>query len=435
MKEHLTQFLTVAGRLFGFKQFEYHRAVSAYRKTIREMVSRDEILRYVAQTVHQHLKADIVLVWVYQAETGNLLLSHAIGEITDNNLAELFPLDIWPETLNRTQHVDELPEGTSRQGLMLLGLQTIIPIQLRETLIAIVGIGYHNYRGPYSEETVYWLDLMATESAISLRNVQLEETLEKLRPVYKWTIDARESERRRLAAELHDDVMAQITTLTMTVNMVRSQLKNMNGSIDPKIISWLEIVEEGMPQVNRRLREIMNGLYPSVLTNLGLIAALRTHIDSLASQPLPADGPPETIITLTWEGFGKRVERNDLERDLYYVTRQAIDNAVKHAQAKQILVHLRWGKLRNQNMLTITVQDAGRGMKAKPDELAGRNGRLGLVSMNERVAAWGGSLVMESEPGQGTTILARIPLDQPPDTSDGLQQALRRLTSVNVALK
>ncbi|MDM8529088.1 ATP-binding protein [Anaerolineales bacterium HSG24] len=433
MKTSVANYLTNTIRwLMGSKRLGYNQVVSSYRETIRAMLSRDEILQYTAQTVQKQLKANRVLVWVYQAETGNMLLSHAVGQITETSLAELFPLDIRPETLDQTYYTTDLPEGTSRQGLMMLKLQVIIPIQLRHTLMGMVGIGYDAYRGPYSPETTYWLNLLATEAALSLRNVQLEESLEKLRPVYKWTIDARESERRRLASELHDDVMAQMTTLTMTINMARSQLAQLNGNIDPKVLNWLETVSEGMPQLNRRLREIMNGLYPSVLTNLGLIAALRTHIDSLARQPLPPNNPAETIITMTWEGFGERIEDPNLERDLYYVTRQAIDNAVKHAQANQILVNIRWGTLRTQPMISITIRDTGRGMKATPDELVGRNGRLGLVSMNERVIAWNGTLVMESEPNQGTTILARVPVEQAPDSSEGLQQAVRRLKRENV---
>jgi len=428
MINQLTQlFESTLGRFFGLKRLSYRRAVSVYRQAIRDMDGQDEILRHAAKTVHFYLKADTVLVWLYQAETGNLYLSHSIGEVTDSRLAEMFPLDIRPETLENTQYVEKLPAGTSRQGLMALGLQVIIPIQIRNTLVGLVGVGYQEFKGHYSEETLYWLDLMASESALSLRNANLEEMLEKLRPVYKSTIDARDEERRRLAAELHDDVMAQLTMLTMTMNRARSQLGQLNGAIDPKIMGWLETVEQGMPHVNQRLREIMNGLYPSVLTNLGLIAALRTHIDALSRQPLPPDGPAMTTITLTWEGFGERLADPKLERDLYYVTRQAIDNAVKHAQAEQILVLLRWGKFKHEDSINVTIRDTGRGMSDKPEALAGRNGRLGLVSMTERIAAWGGTLVMESQAGHGTTIRARLTLNQAADNADGLQQAERHL--------
>lgn len=418
-------------RLTGIKRLGYRRTVSTYRQTIREMDSCDDILRHAAEMLHHQLKADRVLVWLYQPQMGYLSLSHAIGKVDDTDLAELFPLDIQAGTLTEMQYVANLPEGTSRQGLALLGLQLIIPISLRGTLISVCGVGYDEYRGAYSPETVYWLNLLASESALSLHNINLEAQINQLHPVYKSTIDARDDERRRLASALHDDVMAQLTTLTMTVNMARSQLNRLNGNIDPKIMGWLEMVEQGMPQVNQRLREIMNGLYPSVLTNLGLIAALRTHMDGLSRQPLPTNGPASTTITLTSEGFTNRIPTPDMERDLYYVARQAIDNAVHHAAADQILVHLRWGKFQAKNSISLTVRDTGRGMKDDPAALAGRNGRLGLISMRERITAWGGQLIMESELGQGTTIIARIPIEQEADNTNGLQQAVRKLVQAS----
>jgi len=414
-------------RFIGVRRNTYRKIFEAYHQEIRNLANQDEILQHLAQVLQQHLKIEVVLVWHHQPESGTLLLSHALGDIADIVLAEMFPLDLRPETLTCTQTVSSLPEGTSRQGLLALDIQTIVPIQLRGTLLAVAGLGQRAGEGQYSVKTINWLDSMGGETALALQTARLEESLEKLRPIYRWTIDAREEERRRLASELHDDVMTQITTLTMTVHSVRAQLNHLNGNIDPKILGWLETVEQGMPQVNQRLREIMQGLYPSVLTNLGLIAALRNYMDSLAKQPLPPAAPPTITITLTVEGFGERMADPRLERDIYYVTRQAIDNAIHHANPPQILVHLRWGKRGEDQIISLTVRDTGQGMKAKPETLVGHNGHLGLVSMTERVAAWGGQLAMDSEPGNGTTIHARIPIEQPGDPTADLLQAVRQL--------
>ncbi len=407
----------------------YHQIFEAYHHDIREIADHDEILQHLACLLHRHLKADLVLVWLHQAESGNLFLAHALGNVTDSTLAELFPLDIRPESLTHPQFVFDLPEGTSRQGLMALGVQTIMPIQWRGMLLAVVGLGhlYQQSEVKYNAKTLNWLDSMAGETALALQTARLEEELKKLRPIYRWTIDGREEERRRLASELHDDVMTQITTLTMTVHNIRAKLSQLNNDIDPNIFSWLETVEQSLPQVNHRLREIMQGLHPSVLTNLGLIAALRGYMDSLAKQPLPPSAPPTITITLTVEGFGERLADPKLERDIYYLTRQAIDNAIRHARPPQILVHLRWGKRADEQIISITVRDTGEGMKAKPETLVGHNGHLGLVSMSERVDAWGGQLAMDSELNKGTTIHAIIHLEQPGDPTAELQQAIRQL--------
>jgi signal transduction histidine kinase len=160
--------------------------------------------------------------------------------------------------------------------------------------------------------------------------------------------------------------------------------------------------------VNRRLREITQGLHPSVLMDLGLISALQAYMDSLVKQTLPASAP--RVMTLTAQGFnGDRFSEPNLERDLYYITRQAIDNAIKHAYAEQVFIHLRW----REDAVSVTIQDTGCGMTELPERLMGQNGRLGLLSMNERVLTWQGRLTFQTAPGQGTTVHVRLPIDQP----------------------
>ena len=154
--------------------------------------------------------------------------------------------------------------------------------------------------------------------------------------------------------------------------------------------SWLEGLEKETTNVNQRLREITQGLHPTVLTNLGLISAIQAYLDTIVRQPLSASAP--RVITLTAQGFSAdRIPDLRLERDLYHITRQALDNAVAHAQADQVFIHVRW----SSDAVSVTVQDTGRGMQDTPERLMGQRGHLGLLSMNERVRAWGGRLTLE----------------------------------------
>jgi signal transduction histidine kinase len=81
---------------------------------------------------------------------------------------------------------------------------------------------------------------------------------------------------------------------------------------------------------------------------------------------------------------------------------------LKHAQAEQILIHLRW----RDDAITVTVQDTGIGLKTRPELLMGQQGHLGLLSLHERVLAWRGRLNFQTGPGQGTTVYARLPVSQ-----------------------
>ena len=165
-----------------------------------------------------------------------------------------------------------------------------------------------------------------------------------------------------------------------------------------------------------RLREITQGLHPSILTDLGLIAALQAYMDSLSKHALPTSAP--RTIDLTAQGFnGTRIDDPKLERDLYYIIRQAVDNALKHAQAEQIFIHLRW----RDDAVTVTVQDTGVGLKAPPEMLMGQQGHLGMLSLQERVLAWRGRLSFQTGQGQGTTVHARLPICQPSPNPTHLQ--------------
>jgi signal transduction histidine kinase len=231
----------------------------------------------------------------------------------------------------------------------------------------------------------------------------LEETLDKLQLAYRRTIDAQEEERRNQAVELHDDILSRLTTMGMTLSNSQRQLQT-----DPAQVQvWLEMLGQEIRYLNNRLREITQGLHPAILTDLGLIAALQAYMDSLSRHALPSSTP--CIIDLTAQGFnGTRIHDPKLERDLYYITRQALDNALKHAQAEQILIHLRW----RDDAITVTVQDTGIGLKTRPELLMGQQGHLGLLSLHERVLAWRGRLNFQTGPGQGTTVYARLPVSQ-----------------------
>ncbi|RME97522.1 MAG: hypothetical protein D6768_19440, partial [Chloroflexi bacterium] len=189
-----------------------------------------------------------------------------------------------------------------------------------------------------------------------------------------------------------------------------------------EVQGWLENLETETQNINRRLREITQGLHPSVLTDLGLISAVEAYLDSLARRP--HSGDTAQTITLTAQGFDRqRLPAPKLERDLYYITRQALDNALKHAHAAQIFVHLRW----DEQAVSVTVRDTGRGINAAPEQLMGQNGHLGLLSMYERTLAWQGKLVFHSAPEQGTTVRARLPVGQPSRAPAHLQALTRYL--------
>lgn len=360
------------------------------------------LLARVTGLLHDTLKTRGLSLWQVDLEDRVLLLVHAEGRLPADNLTEL-PLDLPPDQLNDIWPVNALPESALRHGLHAAGIQTVAWLRFGQELVGAIGFGPARFH--FQTEI---LSPVAAQLALLTKNallaLNLEETLHKLRLAYRRTIDAQDDERRNLAAELHDDILGRLTTMALTLR--RSQHRLAGDLVD--VQHWLAECEAESQSLNRRLREITQGLHPSVLTDLGLISALRAYLDSLARTPGGTSGPQ--TITLTAQGFDSdRIATPKLERDLYYITRQAMDNAIEHAQAGQIFVHLRW----DTDAINVTVRDTGRGMAAPPEQLMGQDGHLGLLSMQERTMAWQGRLTFHTGPQQGTTVRVRLPVDQP----------------------
>jgi signal transduction histidine kinase len=410
-------------RRFHPERFLYRQLVEDYGRVVRQTSDLDTLLPYVGSTLVTALHLQGVTIWLYQPEDGLLVLAHVEGTLAVEDLVEL-PLDLPQGQLLGTQPVLALPESALRQGLLLLGVETVAALSLRDELVGLIGLGQGVQSQSRRPELLQVLDWMTAQLALAIKNArliaELAETLDKLQLAYRRTIDAQEEERRNLAVELHDDILSRLTTMGMTLS---NSQRNLTG--DPaRLQSCLELLGQETRYLNGRLREITQGLHPAVLADLGLIAALQAYMDSLSKLALPASAP--RTIDLTAQGFdGTRIDDPKLERDLYYITRQALDNAIKHAQAEQVFIHLRW----RDDAVTVTVQDTGVGLKATPELLMGQQGHLGLLSLHERVLAWRGRLSFQTGPGQGTTVYARLPIHQPSPNPTHLQAFTHYLRS------
>ncbi len=405
----------VLERVLRPEQLIYRQFVEEYGQVVRGTADLSTLLPYVSRLLYETLEVNHVTIWFYCAEESLLTLAHAEGILPGDCLAEL-PVDLELKQLHGTQAVSTAPESALRRGLMDLGIETVASLSLRYELVGLIGLGSSRRSQLHHLETLRVLDLLAGQLALAVKNsrliADLAETLNKLQLAYRRTMDAQEEERRNLAIELHDDVLSRLTTMGMTLRHSQRQLTGNPAQVQ----AWLEMLEQETRYLNGRLREITQGLHPTILTDLGLIAALQAYMDSLTRHALPPSAP--RTVDLTAQGFGDtRIQDQKLERDLYYITRQAVDNALKHAQADQIFIHLRW----RDDAVTVAVQDTGAGMKNAPELLMGQQGHLGLLSMHERALAWRGRLSFQSTPGRGTTVYARLPISQPSPNPTHLQ--------------
>ncbi|WP_248959515.1 sensor histidine kinase [Sphaerisporangium perillae] len=197
-------------------------------------------------------------------------------------------------------------------------------------------------------------------------------------------LTAREEERRRLRRDLHDGLGQTLSSMAMTINLARSSLKTSPESAD----TLLRDLRTGMDAVSGDIRQLVYGLRPPALDDLGLADAVRA---------LAGEGPPAATVETTGE-------LSDLpaavEVAVYRIVQEALTNMRRHAHATSARIDLD----RGPGTLRVRVADDGAGLPDRP-----RAG-VGLTSMRERAAELGGTCGAVSMPGGGTVVEAVLPV-------------------------
>jgi PAS domain S-box-containing protein len=207
-----------------------------------------------------------------------------------------------------------------------------------------------------------------------------------------------ESERNRIARDLHDGPVQGVSAASLSLEAASLMIKA--GEID-RGLELLGKIRLELAGEADGLRRLMSGLRPPVLEERGLVPALR--------ETLARFGTDYGILT-EFEGSITNELPEDLETLAYRVVQEALSNAGKHAKAERISVSVD----SNGPQLRIEVEDDGRGFdNAKAREFL-KMGRVGLASMRERVELASGTFVVRSTPGRGTTIVATLPLESTP---------------------
>jgi two-component system sensor histidine kinase UhpB len=234
---------------------------------------------------------------------------------------------------------------------------------------------------------------LRTQQTLERLNRELEVSHERLRALSRRLFEVQEEERKRLARDLHDDVGQALTALKIQLE----SLARPGGELAPR--SRVDEIVDTVQHTLERVRQLSLSLRPPQLDDLGLAAALRSHLDRQARVAglhahFEAEDAPQELAP-------------DAETACFRVAQEAINNVLRHARARNLWVRL----FTAGGRLAISVRDDGRGFDLDAVRARTANGAsLGLVGMEERMALAGGSFELRSSPGQGTVLLATFPV-------------------------
>ena len=216
---------------------------------------------------------------------------------------------------------------------------------------------------------------------------ELRRSYERNRDLGARLLRAQEDERALIARELHDDIGQQVALLTIELSLLGRAKLDEAGNLVKETLSHAQTLAKSVQDLSHRV-------HPARLRVLGLIPALEALRDELSRNEMDVRFTHERVPT-TLPG--------DLTLCLFRVVQEALQNALKHSKAHKVSVQLiGW-----RGVLALSIVDDGVGFDV--DGAVGKG--LGLISMNERLDAVGGSMEIRSKPGVGTELTIRVPLD------------------------
>jgi signal transduction histidine kinase len=345
-----------ANRLVYGERATPYEVLSRFSEHVGETYSGEDILVRMARLLAEGTGATSAVVWL------------RIGD-------EVRPAATWPTNGAMATAIplaaDEPP--------VVDGATASIPVRHQRELLGLLTVTKPPSEplSPVEEKLV--ADL-AGQAGLVLANSRL---IEDLRASRQRLVAAQDAERRRLERNLHDGAQQQLVAMAVRLRLARTTASKDLAEAD----RMLEQLEGDVSDALENLRELARGVYPPLLADRGLAAAIEAQA---RRSPVP--------VHVEADGIGRYPQ--ELETALYFCTLEALQNAAKYAEANEVAVRL----AEDHGELVLSIRDDGRGFDRAETPLG-----AGLQNMADRLAALGGTLTFRSRPGAGTTIEGRAP--------------------------
>jgi signal transduction histidine kinase len=354
----------LANRLVYGKRATPYEVLSEFSERMSGSYAAEDLLPRMARILGEGTGATTAAVWL------------RIG-------SELKPEARWPSDGATVTSSVAISDGELPS---IEGVDRALPVRHRGELLGALSVT--KSRGdPLRPAEEKLMGDLASGAGLVLRNVRLtEELLERLREIQRSRqriVAAQDEERRRLERNLHDGAQQQLVALQVKLSLAERiaeegcRVKDQLGTLKQEATDALE-----------NLRDLARGIYPPLLADQGLTAAL-------ASQARKATFP----VSIEADHIGRYPQ--EAEAAVYFCCLEALQNVAKYARATHATVRL----FEADGRLTFEVIDDGAGFDSTKTSYG-----TGLQGMADRLSAQDGTLEVRSRPGEGTTVTGRVPV-------------------------
>jgi signal transduction histidine kinase len=345
-------------RLVYGKRATPYEVLSEFAERSAGTYSIDEVLPKMAETLASGTGANRAAVWMFVEGT---LRRDAVFPAGD---------EVWPLEVVVREEPFQVP-----------GADACLPVRHRGEVLGALTVSMPAAE-PLTETHRKLLADVAAQAGLVLRNVRL---IEDLRASRQRIVAAQDEERRRLERNIHDGAQQQLVALAVKLRLAETLTDR-----DPaKAKELIAQVKAETTDALENLRDLARGIYPPLLADQGLAAALEAQARKAT---VPVQVHPD--------GVGRYPK--EVEAGAYFCVLEALQNIAKYAEASRVDVSLR----AENGELVFEVRDDGKGF-----DTARTPPGSGLTNMRDRLEALGGAVQIRSAPGRGTTVEGRVPVE------------------------
>jgi len=380
-------------------------------RTLSSTLQLDEVLTRIMEQVEGLLNVEAGSLLLTDPATGELVFQIALGDKADEikpfripkgeGIAGEVALTGTPLMIANAdqdkRHFKKLDQTTNFLTRNIL----CVPLVLYDQIIGVLEV-INKREGNFTQTDLELLSSIASYAAIAIQNARLHENVLAERDK---VVEAEEEARKKLARDLHDGPTQLVAGIKMSLDFSRKALEK-DPSLLPKELNYmLELADRATYQMRTMLFE----LRPLVLETQGLGAALQVFIDR-RQKDITGETPRLTLKVETDNPSGD-ISRQDgkVEAAIFAIVQETVNNAIKHAQAQNIVVQL----TETNTAIYTVIRDDGKGFDV--NEVLNnyeQRGSLGMINLKERTQLIGGELNIRSAPGQGTRITIQVPKEQ-----------------------